>query len=388
MRSCLLFFAFSVLSPLYSQPVVDSLNTIRAFQLVQDDLASAGYVKDHQFQFVRDYGFSHVITLLPGDQEDEKQVVQDLGMTFTQIPVEWRDPSMENLQAFVDDMKMHEGEKVFFHCQANMRASAFMYVYRVTQLGVPKTEAKKWMDEIWYPTGTWHTFIEEGLKKYGADPEYRFESDFVKMIRAEGAQKALPKFRAERRRNPSFAPFSQQQIHSIAMEYYGDKKYADAIAALQMLLDVHPQAWSERDMLGRVQMDAGQDKEAIATYKKLAQSNPGYTRAKRMLGKLDVKEYAVYWSGVDVPDTKLRQLSGSYQVGDSKLQFALHDSGFVMIPPWNNKPVLLRADNEHLFFTRDYNWQFHFPEAKPGTVEFIMTGRTEKGRKISDGVTK
>ena len=81
----------------------------------------------------------------------------------------------------------HEGEKVFLHCQANMRASAFMFLYRVTQLGEDKMQARILMDSIWYPTNTWHRFIAEGLLEYGFDPEYRFEPEFVRMVREKGA---------------------------------------------------------------------------------------------------------------------------------------------------------------------------------------------------------
>ena len=61
---------------------IDSLMSIRAFHEVSYNLASSGYVFDDQFNYIRDYGYTHVISLLPGDQDHEKSVVISKGMTF------------------------------------------------------------------------------------------------------------------------------------------------------------------------------------------------------------------------------------------------------------------------------------------------------------------
>ena len=96
--------------------IIDSLNTIRAFQLVDSNNASAGYVKDNQFKYLKEFGFTHVISLLPGDQSHEDSIVTSLGMTFKQIEVNWNAPSITNVQNYFSDMKKYSGQKVFLHC--------------------------------------------------------------------------------------------------------------------------------------------------------------------------------------------------------------------------------------------------------------------------------
>jgi len=160
---------------LFSQnSLLDSLQTIRAFQFADSNNASSGYVNVDQFKFLKDYGFTHVISLLPGDQHQEDSIVTSLGMTFTQIEVNWKKPTIENVQNYFNDMKKYSGKKVLLHCVANMRASAFMYLYRTTQLGIKKDEAKKLMNDIWDPKENeqWDNLIKTILKKEGLENIY------------------------------------------------------------------------------------------------------------------------------------------------------------------------------------------------------------------------
>ena len=154
--------------------LVDSLKTIRAFQFVDTINASSGYVSDKQFKYIKEYGFEHVISLLPGDQSYEDSVVSSLGMTYTQIEVNWKEPTVVNVQNYFSDMKKYSGKKVFLHCMANMRASAFMFLYRTTQLGVNKKTAGELMYEIWDPKNNnqWDNLIKTVLETYGLGSEY------------------------------------------------------------------------------------------------------------------------------------------------------------------------------------------------------------------------
>lgn len=61
-------------------------------------------------------------------------------------------------------MSENEGEHIFVQCQANYRASAMTYAYRVAEDGVPETEARKDLEAIWTPEGTWEAYIGEILE--------------------------------------------------------------------------------------------------------------------------------------------------------------------------------------------------------------------------------
>ena len=61
---------------------------------------------------------------------------------------------MSDVEMFFDVMRANEDRKVFVHCFANMRASAFVYLYRTLVGGVPEAEALATMHEVWDPDGT------------------------------------------------------------------------------------------------------------------------------------------------------------------------------------------------------------------------------------------
>ena len=52
---------------------------------------------------------------------------------------------------FFDVMEANGGRNVFVHCFANMRASAFVFMYRTLVQGVPEAEALATMNEVWDP---------------------------------------------------------------------------------------------------------------------------------------------------------------------------------------------------------------------------------------------
>jgi hypothetical protein len=58
------------------------------------------------------------------------------------------------------------GGKVWVHCVLNMRASAFVYLYRLINLGVPEEEAIAPMNEVWEPDEIWREFIDLAKEIY------------------------------------------------------------------------------------------------------------------------------------------------------------------------------------------------------------------------------
>lgn len=57
-------------------------------------------------------------------------------------------------------MAANEDENIFVQCQANYRASAMTYLDRVTRQGVSEEEARKALNAIWTPEGTWKAYID------------------------------------------------------------------------------------------------------------------------------------------------------------------------------------------------------------------------------------
>ncbi|MEM6646281.1 MAG: protein tyrosine phosphatase family protein [Bacteroidota bacterium] len=171
MRYLLLAFA-TLLLPLSATAQMDrSLETIRNYTYVDEQLASAGQIPYDRIATLAEEGYEVVINLAPASDVRnamEGFFVTKEGMTYLQIPVDWQAPSQRDLQLFFDVMKANQDRKVFVHCFANMRASAFVYLYRTLHQGVDEAEAAAIMAQVWNPDEVpqWGTFIDQAQAEH------------------------------------------------------------------------------------------------------------------------------------------------------------------------------------------------------------------------------
>ncbi|HSF16086.1 MAG TPA: protein tyrosine phosphatase family protein [Vicinamibacteria bacterium] len=144
----------------------DKLEDIRAYLRISDQLATSGQIEYQQIPAIKDAGFDVVVNLAPARKErngEEGFLVTEQGMTYIQIPVDWENPSLRDLDLFFDVMNANQDRKVYVHCFANMRVSAFVYLYRTLELGLPKDQAHADLAKIWDPASEpqWARFIEQ-----------------------------------------------------------------------------------------------------------------------------------------------------------------------------------------------------------------------------------
>ena len=149
-------------------PTNSDLSQIRAFRAIGPRLGTAGQPTETQLRSVRDAGFEAVVNLaLPTSDNalpNEGSVVTGLGMSYVHIPVNFQAPTPQNFQDFRQVMDAFSNRPVFVHCAANMRVSAFVFLYRVLHQNVPKTDAERDLHAIWQPDEVWSRFIEDRLK--------------------------------------------------------------------------------------------------------------------------------------------------------------------------------------------------------------------------------
>jgi protein tyrosine phosphatase (PTP) superfamily phosphohydrolase (DUF442 family) len=99
----------------------------------------------------------------PRDLPNEADVVAAQGMEYIHIPVVWDNPTEADLVRFFEVMDATQDKKRFVHCIANMRVSAFLFLYRVLRQGMPSEAARATMAQIWEPNPIWQKFINEAL---------------------------------------------------------------------------------------------------------------------------------------------------------------------------------------------------------------------------------
>jgi protein tyrosine phosphatase (PTP) superfamily phosphohydrolase (DUF442 family) len=144
------------------------LSEIYNFRPVGDKLGTAGQPTEAQFRTVREAGFEAVINLaLPTSDNalaNEGSIVTSLGMAYVHIPVDFKAPTSQDFRAFCRVMEAFDDRRVFVHCAANMRVSAFVFLYRVLRQRVAPAQAEADLSAIWQTDHVWTRFIQDQLK--------------------------------------------------------------------------------------------------------------------------------------------------------------------------------------------------------------------------------
>lgn len=150
------------------------LSEIKNYREYSPRFASAGQPDREQIKQLSEAGFERVVYIAfansKGAIPDEDQLVRDLGMDYFQVPVVWDAPKASDFRLFAAAMQSAPDKKTLLHCQANYRASAFAFLYRVLYRDVPVAEAKADMNSVWKPDGAWKALIFQLLEENGVSP--------------------------------------------------------------------------------------------------------------------------------------------------------------------------------------------------------------------------
>jgi uncharacterized protein (TIGR01244 family) len=177
--ACLLVFVLGAISALSLYHFVPGLMRTQASEppanlvVIDEHLATSGQPSPEQLDALADSGYELVINLAPptsmGSVPDEGYRLASGGITYVNIPVDFRAPRPRDFQQFGELLKGNRDRSVLVHCQINKRASVFTFLYRVTQLGVDPDEAIEQVYAIWVPDQGWSDFIDAVLAEAGID---------------------------------------------------------------------------------------------------------------------------------------------------------------------------------------------------------------------------
>ena len=144
----------------------DLISSIRDYRRLSELIATSGQPTADELAAVAEAGYEVVINLAMGYPQDglpgEETLVRSLGLEYVHIPVVWERPKRVDLEQFFRAMEARHGRKLFVHCIANMRVSAFMALYRIHRLGWPRDDALGFVDLSSFPP-VWRAFIQEML---------------------------------------------------------------------------------------------------------------------------------------------------------------------------------------------------------------------------------
>jgi uncharacterized protein (TIGR01244 family) len=142
-----------------------SIEDIFNYVPISSDLRTSGQPSESDLQKIKAAGFQAVVNLAPHNGENslknEAKAVAALGLEYIHIPVDFRNPTAKDFTKFVEAINALRGQRVWVHCAANMRVSAFIYKYRREVLLESDAPARNDLLKIWEPSGIWKSFINE-----------------------------------------------------------------------------------------------------------------------------------------------------------------------------------------------------------------------------------
>lgn len=136
---------------------------------VDERVSTSGIISGEVIEQIAREGYSVVINLLPDSSPhalvNEAELVRAQALEYHHIPVDFAGPTPANYAAFEQTMDgLAPSERVYVHCAANMRVSAFMAIYGRERLGWTAARAAQHIAEVWEPNEVWRTFVQSQLE--------------------------------------------------------------------------------------------------------------------------------------------------------------------------------------------------------------------------------
>jgi uncharacterized protein (TIGR01244 family) len=172
-RLCSLVLSLPIAATAFGQAATGGIGA--NYVAATERLHTAGQPDAATLATLAEQGFELVVNLAPpssqGAVADEGKLIAEDGPTYVNIPVSWQQPTYEDFELFSAVMNGARDRKVLVHCQLNMRASAFTFLYRVIHEGVAPEEALEALRAVWIPRDQWATFTADVLGRHNVDFE-------------------------------------------------------------------------------------------------------------------------------------------------------------------------------------------------------------------------
>lgn len=136
-------------------------------------IMTAGQPSEAQLARMEKSDFELVVNLSPLNMAeslpDEERIIGGKGIDYAHIPVDVRAYDLGQFEMFSDLLNQYRGRKVLVHCQVNMRASVFTFMYQVVHEEIDPDTAYQHVAVIWVPGKQWFDFIGQVFAKYRID---------------------------------------------------------------------------------------------------------------------------------------------------------------------------------------------------------------------------
>ena len=159
-----IFNQFKRLAPSSMQS--KDLSKVFNYHNIDNLFATSGQPNAYQLKLIAENGYDAVINLAPnsvfeGSVINEAEILTANKVKYIHIPVNFNKPKDEDFLKFVNCLEENKDKKIWIHCAANMRVSAFVYKYRRDILKLEDGKIIKDMNLIWSPNNVWGSFLNK-----------------------------------------------------------------------------------------------------------------------------------------------------------------------------------------------------------------------------------
>jgi protein tyrosine phosphatase (PTP) superfamily phosphohydrolase (DUF442 family) len=140
------------------------------FVAVSERIHTSGQPSREQLGELKTRGYAFIINLATpassGAIPEEGMLVTKTGLSYLNIPVDFRKPGTEDFELFSNILRQSGSRRVLVHCQVNKRASVFAFLYRVIHEGIAPDRAWENVAAVWVPEPQWQDFIRTILQRH------------------------------------------------------------------------------------------------------------------------------------------------------------------------------------------------------------------------------
>ncbi len=159
-----IFNQFKRLTPSSMQS--KDLTKVFNYHNIEHLFETSGQPNAYQLRLIAQNGYDAVINLAPnsvleGSVISEAEILTTNNVKYIHIPVNFNKPKKEDFLKFIKVLEENKSKKIWIHCAANMRVSAFVYKYRRDILKLKDDEVIKDMKLIWSPNHVWSSFLNK-----------------------------------------------------------------------------------------------------------------------------------------------------------------------------------------------------------------------------------
>jgi protein tyrosine phosphatase (PTP) superfamily phosphohydrolase (DUF442 family) len=135
---------------------------------VDERISTSGVITSETVEQIAREGYSALINLLPAAHQhalaSEAELAHQHALAYHHIPVDFAAPTSTSYDAFERALDgIAPTQRVFVHCAANMRVSAFLAIYGTRRFGWSRERAARLIAEVWEPNEVWRSFLEQQL---------------------------------------------------------------------------------------------------------------------------------------------------------------------------------------------------------------------------------